>query len=128
MAAGANSGVIHVQNVKNGKNYTLKLDKPIPSTFGMINDMLYLSDGKLANCYNNGSLAIWNLRNMKDNAPPISYTKVHDSYFYKIRRVDPQTLLTCSNDKSVSLFDLETCEVLENYPHQDGVWCAYPLS
>ena len=89
MAAGANSGDILVKNVKNDNKYTLKLNQPIPSSLAMINDMLYLSDGKLANCYNNGALAIWNLRNMKDNAPPISYTKIHDSFFYKIRRVDP---------------------------------------
>ena len=89
MAAGANSGKIHIKNVENANNFTLKLNQPIHSSLAMINDMLYLSDGKLVNCYNNGTLAIWNIRNMKDNAPPISYTKVHDSFFYKIRRVDP---------------------------------------
>jgi WD40 repeat protein len=37
-------------------------------------------------------------------------------------------VLTCSNDSTAALFDLETSEVVRSYLHSEGVWCAYPLS
>ena len=42
--------------------FILKLKNNINHMHSLVNDMLYLSDGKLINCYNNGYLAIWDVK------------------------------------------------------------------
>lgn len=70
--------------------------------------MLYLGNGRLINCYNNGILATWNLNGVLSNdLAPLSYQQIHSSFTYKIRQMDPETVLTCSNDKFAKLIDLE---------------------
>jgi WD40 repeat protein len=91
--------------------------------------MLYLGDGKLMNCYNNGAVAIWNLNGPLSNTlTPLSYKKVHSSFTYKLRRMDPETVLTCSNDRYAKLFDIETSSILGSFLHEDSIWCSYPLN
>jgi WD40 repeat protein len=91
--------------------------------------MLYLGDGRLINCYNNGKIAIWNLHSLlSNNLEPVALKQIHSSFTYKIRRVDPETVLTCSNDGCVKLIDIEQCEIIDSFQHEDGVWCAYPIN
>jgi WD40 repeat protein len=73
----------------------------------MINDMLDLGNGRLINCYNQGAIAIWDLSQpLSNDIQPLSYQTVHNSFTYKIRRIDDETVLTCSNDLTAKLYDL----------------------
>jgi hypothetical protein len=89
VAAGAKNGAIEVQKAGDPEKYALNPLTGLSSQHAMINDMLYLGDGRLINCYNNGCLAIWNLAQTSKGLLPASYTKVHQSWTYKIRRMDP---------------------------------------
>ena len=91
--------------------------------------MLHLGEGRLINCFNNGALAIWDIsKDLSNDLQPISYKKVHSSFTYKIRAVDGETVLTCSNDLTAKLYDVETGDIIDSFLHENPLWCAYPLN
>jgi hypothetical protein len=72
-----------------------------------INDTLYLDEGRLANCYNSGSIAIWDVSRVADQASPVAYLKkAHQDYLYKLRRVDRGRIVSCGNDQFTNIIDL----------------------
>jgi hypothetical protein len=51
--------------------------------------MLYLGEGRMANCFNSGNIAIWNVSQVANQTLPLAYLKnIHRDFTYKLRRVD----------------------------------------
>jgi WD40 repeat protein len=90
--------------------------------------MVHLGDGRMVNCYNSGSIAIWDVSLIQDQTKPIAYIKnAHDDFVYKLRRVDRERLVSCGNDQFANLVDLETAQITGSYYHPESVWCCYPV-
>jgi WD40 repeat protein len=78
----------------------------------------------IANCYNNGNIAIWGLLS---NKRLHTFSQVHDKYTYKIRFQSPNILVSCGADCSVIRTDLEKQKYISNFSHPLPVWCAHPI-
>lgn len=65
---GLNTGVIEVQSAEAHLSICLLDQKVEPQNFNgcYINDILHLGGGRLVNCYNNGSLAFWDLNRSQE--------------------------------------------------------------
>ena len=75
----------------------------------------------LVNCYNNGSVALWDIGENKQIA---LLPNVHHNYTYKLRLHSPCTLISCGADGFVVRTDLHKMKHLGSFPHPAGVWCA----
>lgn len=88
-----------------------------------------MQNSRLVNCYNNGAVATWNLdQQLSDDIKPASYNLIHESFFYKMRKIDERTILTASNDFTAKIYDIESNTVVDSFGHVNSVWCAYPLN
>lgn len=73
------------------------------------------------NCYNNGSLAVWDVLEKKRVRTQL---KVHDMYTYKLRLHHPNALISCGADGFVNRMDLNKWRQIDSLPHPRAVWCA----
>jgi len=98
------------------EKYRLIHGQEINGQQGYINDFATFDGGRLVNCYNNGALSTWDLgRELSNDLKPISYRVLHDSFVYKLRKVDDYHLLTASNDFTAKLYDVEHQTVVDTF-------------
>ena len=61
----------------------------------------------MANCFNSGNIAIWDVSQMTNQTQPVAYLKkIHRDFTYKLRRVDRQRMVSCGNDQYANIIDL----------------------
>jgi WD40 repeat protein len=71
----------------------------------MVNDIVHHPEKPsiFANCYNNGSIAVWGLLK---NERLHTFSLVHEKYTYKIRFQSSNIIVSCGADCSVVRTDL----------------------
>lgn len=77
-----------------------------------VNDLLVV-DNCLVNCYNNGTIRVWERNLMVEK---VTMKQVHASYTYKLRAKGSR-LFSCGHDKKVVMTDLAVCEPVRCFLH-----------
>jgi WD40 repeat protein len=83
-------------------------------------NMCLLSNNILVCAFYNGSISKWNLNSFTK----IGSFKAHDRYIYEIKNVSSSQIASCSDDKTIKLWNLEKNECFKTFTgHTNEVRC-----